>query len=87
MLYPRLGEASLSLHNQQRRIKVHMKTFDNPTDQPSPSLIGRYNVADARGEKLGTLDALGTDEQTGKVEFLGVKTLQQSVVKSALQDL
>jgi uncharacterized protein (TIGR02271 family) len=50
-----------------------MKTFDNLTDQPSPSLIG-YNVIDARGEKIGTLDALWADEATGKVEFLGVKT-------------
>jgi uncharacterized protein (TIGR02271 family) len=50
-----------------------MKTFDTLTDQPSHSLIG-YNVMDAGGEKIGTLDALWTDEQTGKVEFLGVKT-------------
>src|SRR5690242_16399989 len=51
-----------------------MKTFDDLTDQPVHSLIGRYNVVDAGGEKLGTLDALWTDQDTGKVEFLGVKT-------------
>jgi uncharacterized protein (TIGR02271 family) len=49
-----------------------MKTFDNLTDQAIPSLLGR-KVVDEGGENIGTLEALWTDETTGKVEFLGVK--------------
>ena len=50
-----------------------MSTFDDLTDQTFPSIIGR-KVVDERGDDIGTLDALWTDEDTGKVEFLGVKT-------------
>jgi sporulation protein YlmC with PRC-barrel domain len=50
-----------------------MNTFDDLTDQTVPSLIGR-KVVDSRGESIGTVDALWTDEATGKVEFIGVKT-------------
>ena len=50
-----------------------MNTFDDLTDQTFHSVIGR-NVVDERGEHIGTLDALWTDEDTGKVEFIGVKT-------------
>jgi sporulation protein YlmC with PRC-barrel domain len=50
-----------------------MSTFDDLTDQTFPSIIGR-KVVDQRGDDIGTLDALWTDEDTGKVEFLGVKT-------------
>ncbi|HEY0793338.1 MAG TPA: PRC and DUF2382 domain-containing protein [Chthoniobacterales bacterium] len=50
-----------------------MNTFDNLSDQTFHSVIGR-NVVDQGGEHIGTLDALWTDEETGKVEFLGVKT-------------
>ncbi len=50
-----------------------MTTFENLTDQTFHSVIGK-NVVDQGGEHIGTLDALWTDEETGKVEFLGVKT-------------
>jgi uncharacterized protein (TIGR02271 family) len=50
-----------------------MNTFDNLNDQTFHSVIGR-NVVDEGGEHIGTLDALWTDEESGKVEFLGVKT-------------
>jgi sporulation protein YlmC with PRC-barrel domain len=50
-----------------------MSTFDELTDETFPSIIGR-KVADQHGDDVGTLDALWTDEDTGKVEFLGVKT-------------
>jgi sporulation protein YlmC with PRC-barrel domain len=50
-----------------------MSTFDDLTDQTFPSIIGR-KVIDQNGNDIGTLDALWTDEDTGKVEFLGVKT-------------
>jgi len=50
-----------------------MNTFDDLTDQTFHSVIGR-KVVDTRGEDIGTLDALWTDEETGKVEFIGVKT-------------
>src|SRR5689334_24187112 len=50
-----------------------MNTFDELTDRTFHSVIGR-KVVDERGEDIGTLDALWTDENTGKVEFIGVKT-------------
>ncbi|MBV9998784.1 MAG: PRC-barrel domain-containing protein [Verrucomicrobia bacterium] len=50
-----------------------MSTFDDLTDQTFPSIFGR-KVIDERGDDIGTLDALWTGEDTGKVEFLGVKT-------------
>lgn len=50
-----------------------MNTFDDLTDQTFHSVIGR-KVVDSRGEDIGTLEALWTDEETGKVEFIGVKT-------------
>ena len=50
-----------------------MSTFDDLTDQAFPSVIGR-TVVDERGDDVGTLEALWTDEDTGKNEFLGVKT-------------
>lgn len=50
-----------------------MSTFDDLTDQTFPSIFGR-KVVDERGDDIGTLDALWTDEDTGKIEFLGVKT-------------
>ena len=50
-----------------------MNTFDDLTDQTFHSVIGR-TVVDERGDNIGTLDALWTDEETGKVEFIGVKT-------------
>lgn len=50
-----------------------MNTFDDVNDQTFQSLIGR-KVVDNRDDTIGTLDALWTDETSGKVEFLGVKT-------------
>jgi uncharacterized protein (TIGR02271 family) len=50
-----------------------MNTFDDVNDQTFQSLLGR-KVIDDRGDTIGTLDALWTDEASGKVEFLGVKT-------------
>lgn len=50
-----------------------MNTFDDVTDETFQSVIGR-KVIDDRGDTIGTLDALWTDETSGKVEFLGVKT-------------
>jgi uncharacterized protein YrrD len=50
-----------------------MSTFDDLTDEAFDSVIGR-KVVDQRGEDVGTLDGLWTDEDTGKVAFLGVKT-------------
>lgn len=50
-----------------------MSTFDDLTDQAFPSIIG-HKVVDQRGDDIGTLEALWTDEDTGKIEFLGVKT-------------
>jgi uncharacterized protein (TIGR02271 family) len=50
-----------------------MNTFDDVNDQTFQSLIGR-KVIDNRGDTIGTLDALWTDETSGKVEFLGIKT-------------
>jgi uncharacterized protein (TIGR02271 family) len=50
-----------------------MNTFDDVDDQTFQSLMGR-NVVDSRGDTIGTLDALWTDEESGKVEFLGIKT-------------
>ncbi|MBV9998750.1 MAG: PRC and DUF2382 domain-containing protein [Verrucomicrobia bacterium] len=50
-----------------------MNTFDDINDQTFQSLIGR-KVVDNRGDTIGTLDALWTDEASGKVEFLGIKT-------------
>ena len=49
-----------------------MNTFDDISDQTFQTLIGR-KVVDNRGDTIGTLDALWTDETSGKVEFLGVK--------------
>jgi sporulation protein YlmC with PRC-barrel domain len=72
-----------TLRQRQKRLEtkkygtikvLHMSTFDDLTEQTTfPSIIGR-KVVDERGDDIGTLDALWTDEDTGKVEFLGVKT-------------
>lgn len=50
-----------------------MNTFDDINDQSFQSFIGR-KVVDDRGDTIGTLDALWTDETSGRVEFLGIKT-------------
>ncbi|MBV9489854.1 MAG: PRC and DUF2382 domain-containing protein [Verrucomicrobia bacterium] len=50
-----------------------MKTFDELSEQTTQALIGRQ-VVDERGEGFGTLEALWTDEASGKAQFLVIRS-------------
>ena len=50
-----------------------MKTLDSIPAETSRNLID-HNVDDESGEHIGTIHSFWSDEHTGKLEFLGIKT-------------
>ena len=50
-----------------------MKSFNSISPEASQNLIDQ-NVNDESGEHIGTIDSIWSDENTGKLEFLGIKT-------------
>ena len=50
-----------------------MKSLDSISAETSRNLID-HNVDDESGEHIGTIHSFWSDENTGKLEFLGIKT-------------
>jgi uncharacterized protein (TIGR02271 family) len=50
-----------------------MKSLDSISAETSRNLID-HNVDDESGEHIGTIQSFWSDENTGKLEFLGIKT-------------
>lgn len=50
-----------------------MNSLNTVTADASSELLDRH-VIDDKGDEIGTIDAFWTDESSGKIEFVGVKT-------------